>query len=421
MMMMMMVRKQNTQHGKSTSLTIPISDRGGYGRLKIILPLLQGRIGLQLLLLCILQAVVVIVVGATDTSTTVPACFVPPPSISISTIHHTATYCTNRQTNNIRTLPLQRKRPSHKNMNRNLRMIGFFGGGGGDKNKKDKDKNDSNSNSNNNDSPATAAAAVTTFPNMIHALQEKTSDKATLQELQDLNDSFQRLTQTKEGLFALMEQERNKETVGQECKETNKEKSLQELEEMVTQLEQQAASAASKTTTTNNIKTPQDYKTKIQTIEKQVQAISKQHEQFFQQKNNNIADSLQQTSKQVPVQQDFKLKTLEEINQQVQVKVRETQNATYIQQILHQVESKTEGKEEEEEDPLYQNLTHFSLLVNESFADLKAQLNAVLAEVKQDRNNYTFTTRTLSNGSSNDNKERPEKKSLLSRFKRAFN
>ena len=250
-------------------------------------------------------------------------------------------------------------------------------------------------------------APETLFPAIQDAIREHAEDESTLQELQALDASLQRLAVAKEGFFAIMTQEGKKATTKTTSKgaaianaagdaiinnEINNNNGvsvldLDELERIVTQLEEEASksdsrqqisrsSASSPSTNTAGEKSVSHYREMIASLEAQVEQISKDHQaQFLQQTSQQASSSLSSLSP---------LRSLEEINkdlalaQKYQTVIQEDtiQNGSSPEEISSSSNASTSI--------ISQQFSNFTQEVSSSFANWKDELVTVLEDVRQD-------------------------------------
>ena len=246
-------------------------------------------------------------------------------------------------------------------------------------------------------------APETLFPAIQDAIREHTQDESTLNELQALDASLQRLAVAKEGFFAIMAQEGQKATTeatnsGASIADatggvTNSNDNingvsvmdLDELERIVTQLEEEASnsdlkqpvsrsSVSSLSTNVVGEKAVSDYREMIASLEAQVEQISKDHQALFLQQNSQQAPS---TSSLSP------LRSLEEINKDLALAQK--------YQTVNQEDNVQNGSSPEESSSsnastsfISQQFSNFTQEVSSSFANWKDELVTVLEDVKQD-------------------------------------
>jgi hypothetical protein len=314
------------------------------------------------------------------------------------------------------------------------------------------------------------------LPTMMETVREHAPDESTIAEMVALDESLQRLTAAKEGLFALMQQEQeqssssssnNQQIKSGSNKKTKKNltpycmsltpapqytsttssrsteqqdlydkvdqvQTLEELEELVTQLETQAAASTAKLSTSNGLDNltmikPQDlqtiseYEERIRLLEAQVEQIALEHEQTFIQALHQAEQQQEHDASSVS------LMSLEEINQRALIKAK----ITPPDDTLGSFSSPGDNSDDffrlnstTSTDTITQEISQFTQDVSQSFALLKAQLGSVLEDVKQDglelqlKNPIEVSLRLLQQEPGR--KGELQKMNLLSKFRSAW-
>ena len=263
------------------------------------------------------------------------------------------------------------------------------------------------------------------FPAIRDAVKEHAQDASTLQELQALEDSLQRLTAAKEGFLALMMANQpvpgtgtivSAKSTATTTSENNDGVCLDELERIVAQLEEEASNSrpvmTSSSTKDTGHKSLQDYQDMIATLEAQVEQIASDHEAQFLQ----ALQASQQASNNT---NDFSLRSLEEINRLAQLKAANA-SSTSLRLQSSNATTMTDLLPLWQDDDISQEMSNFTRDVASSFASWKDQLNTVLDDVKQDGRALQLDTISVNNNSESIPPETQQTLSILARFRKAW-
>jgi len=236
------------------------------------------------------------------------------------------------------------------------------------------------------------------FPMIQQIIQNNnTQDDSTLQELNALDLSLQRLAAAKEEFMALIMMSTTESqgdssstrgaTLSWQNTDQNDSFSLDELEKMVLQLEEEAEAntiaeaatvvAESATTTSSSGRSIEDYQAMITELEAQVEKISKDQETLF----------VRAMQKEGPVINNetlsFELRSLKEIRDLAIIRaadpdVRFDESAESCITVIEEERSEAKTKQ------IALEYSNFTLHVSTTFAEWKEELSDVLNDVQQD-------------------------------------